>query len=72
MELVIERRGDNWMEISEIGANDRSFDLRFWQAQSPEARFRAGWEMVALAHEMKGGSPDELRLQRSPVAVEPI
>ncbi|MBC8115642.1 MAG: hypothetical protein H7062_14760 [Candidatus Saccharimonas sp.] len=44
---------------------DRSFDLAFWQSQSDAARFAAAWELVVTAHRWKGGSPNELRLQRS-------
>lgn len=44
---------------------DRSFDLKFWQAQPPKARFDAVWEMIL--HYMKGKGQDvrQLRLQRS-------
>lgn len=44
---------------------DRSFDLAFWQAQTPAVRFQAAWEMACLAWELKGKSADELRLQRT-------
>jgi hypothetical protein len=47
------------------GQGDRSFDLAFWQTTSGEERLRAAWELVELAHKIKGGDPDELRLQRS-------
>ena len=46
---------------------DRSFDIEYWQRQSSAARMAAVWEMVELAHRMKGGDPSELRLQRTVV-----
>ena len=45
--------------------NDRSFDIEFWQSQTDKDRFDAAWELVELAHTVKGGDPNELRLQRS-------
>ena len=44
---------------------DRSFDLRFWQAQSPKARFDAIWEMIVHYMKVKGQDVRQLRLQRS-------
>jgi hypothetical protein len=44
---------------------DRSFDLKFWQDQAPQARFAAAWEMVVHACKVKGGDVRQLRLQRS-------
>jgi hypothetical protein len=67
---MIERSGDRWLEVSQIGEGHSEFDAKFWAAQTPEMKFRAAWEMVVLAHEIKGGDPDELRLQRSPVVVQ--
>ena len=46
---------------------DRSFDLAFWQAQPPKARFDATWEMVVHAAKAKGMDVDQLRLQRTVV-----
>lgn len=34
---------------------DRQFDIEFWQAQGDEAIFRAAWEMVDLAEEIRHG-----------------
>jgi hypothetical protein len=50
-------------KLSESG--DRSFDIEFWQSLSDEQRMAAMWELVETAHIMKGGDPNELRLQRS-------
>ena len=69
---MIQRDGDWWMESREIGAEDRSFELAFWKAQSPDAVFRAGWELVELAAEIKHQDKNELRLQRSLGVVGPI
>jgi hypothetical protein len=44
---------------------DRSFDIRFWQAQSPAARFQATWELVLHVAKVKGLDVRQLRLQRS-------
>ena len=37
------------------GFPDRRFDIDFWQEQGDEAIFRAAWEMVELAEEVKHG-----------------
>jgi hypothetical protein len=44
---------------------DRSFDLKFWQAQPPKARFDAVWEMIVHYMKVKGQDVRQLRLQRS-------
>ena len=54
----VERRG----KIQEL---DRSFDLAFWQNQSPQARFSAAWELIIHASKVKGQDVRQLRLQRS-------
>ena len=41
-EGFVERRG----KIEDL---DRSFDLAFWQSQSPQARIQAAWELVVHA-----------------------
>jgi hypothetical protein len=38
------------------GFPDRDFDIAFWQEQGDEAIFRAAWEMIELAEEVKHGS----------------
>jgi hypothetical protein len=48
-----------------LEALDRSFDLKFWQAQDDTARFAAAWELVVHAWIIKGRDVRELRLQRS-------
>jgi hypothetical protein len=54
----VERRG-------KLQDMDRSFDLRFWQAQPPKARSDAVWEMIVHAMKVKGYDVRQLRLQRS-------
>lgn len=44
---------------------DRSFDLEFLQAQTPEARFEATWELIVHAAKVQGLDVRQLRLQRS-------
>ena len=44
---------------------DRSFDLAFWQKQSPNARFVAAWELILHASKVKGIDVRQLRLHRS-------
>jgi len=46
-------------------SDDRSFDIEFWQRLTDSQRMTAMWELVETAHELKGGDPNELRLQRS-------
>jgi hypothetical protein len=54
----VERKG----RLEEL---DRSFDLQFWQAQTPEARFAATWELIVHASRVKGIDVRQLRLQRA-------
>ncbi len=44
---------------------DRSFDVKFWQAQPPAVRFQATWELIVHAEKLRGRDIRELRLQRS-------
>jgi hypothetical protein len=55
--LVMERKG----KIEDL---DRSFDIEFWQAQDSRERFSAAWELVLLAHKIKGNDVSKLGLQR--------
>jgi hypothetical protein len=56
--FFMERRG----RIADL---DRTFDLTFWQKQSPQARFDAAWEMIVHAWRAKGNDVRQLRLHRS-------
>jgi len=49
---------------------DRVFDIEFWQEQGDEAIFRAAWEMVELAEEVKYGR--EPTLQRTTTSLKRI
>ena len=51
-------------QYGKIEDMDRTFDVTFWQAQSPTARLNAAWELVEFYARLKGHT-DELRLQRS-------
>jgi hypothetical protein len=53
----VERRG-------KIEQMDRSFDLKFWQAQPAKARFDASWELVVHYMKVKERDVRQLRLQR--------
>ncbi len=44
---------------------DRSFDLKFWQSQSSQARMDATWELIIHAWRLEGKDVRQLRLQRS-------
>jgi hypothetical protein len=55
---IIERKG----KITDL---DRTFDIRFWQAQSAQARFDASWELIVHAWRVKGNDVRRPRLQRS-------
>jgi hypothetical protein len=54
----VERRG----RIEEL---DRSFNLSFWQAQTPSVRFQAAWDLIVHVSKVKGIDVRQLRLQRS-------
>lgn len=54
----VERTG----KIEEL---DRSFDLKFWQAQNDVDRFAAAWELVVHSYIIKGKDVSKLRLQRT-------
>jgi hypothetical protein len=56
--IISERKG----KLAEL---DRSFDLKFWQSQTPSTRFQAAWELIQHAWKVKGNDVRQLRLQRS-------
>jgi hypothetical protein len=59
------------MRKGKIEDLDRSFDLAYWQAQDDTARFVAAWELVILAHRIKGNDEGQLRLQRAVESFQP-
>ena len=69
---MIERRGNAWIQIRDVDGDDERFDVLFWQAQGPEAIFRAVLELVETAWEIKGLPKDGLRLDRSSFEILPI
>lgn len=50
------------------GFPDREFDIQFWQQEGDEAIFRAAWEMIEVAEELKHGRRP--RLQRTVTRVQ--
>ncbi len=52
-------------DIGKLEELDRSFDLDFWQAQTPKARFDATWDLIVHYAKVKGIDVRQLRLQRS-------
>jgi hypothetical protein len=56
--IIMERRG----RLEDL---DRSFDIQYWQAQPPQARFQAAWELVLHVAKVQGLDVHQLRLQRS-------
>ena len=56
-----------WERIIPLSKADRSWDIKFWQAQSPSLRFNVTWKMLEDYYKIRGKKLDEssLRLQRS-------
>lgn len=56
-----------WERLVPISKAGRSFDIEFWQAQPPAARFRAAWQMLADLYRIRGKrlNAHTFRLQRS-------
>jgi hypothetical protein len=52
-----------------LGEDETSSNLEAWAALGDEEKFTQAWEMVKLAHLIKGGHLDELRFQRSVAVV---
>ena len=69
---MIERRGDTWIQIRDIDGDDERFDVLFWQAQGPDAIFRAAWELVETAWEIKGFPKEALQFDRSAFEIRSI
>ena len=44
---------------------DRSFGVEFWQAQPPQARFDATWNLIVHYAKVRGIDVRQLRLDRS-------
>jgi hypothetical protein len=52
-------------KFGKLNELDRSFDIEFWQAQTPKQRMDAVWELVLHYAKVKGIDVRQLRLQRS-------
>lgn len=65
----MEGKQGKFIEVRPIDQGTHDLDIAFWQAQGAEAIFRAAWDLVVTAHEIKGGKADELRLQRSAFSI---
>ncbi len=53
-----------WVRRTTLAEADRSFDVAFWQAQSPEVRLAAAADMIRTVDAIKGRA-EERRLERS-------
>lgn len=62
---VVNSADNQVMRFGKISEMDKSFDIEFWQKQTSSERLSAVLEMVETYHLRKGGSKDELRLQRT-------
>ena len=51
---------------------EQSQDIEFWQREGFAAVFAAAWELVVLHHTDRGGTLDELRLQRTIENFQPL
>lgn len=69
-----ERDSRKWtVNIGLIDQMDRTFDINFWQNQTPKERFDAAWELAVNYHlNIKKDDPDKLRLQRSYIVLKPF
>mgnify|MGYP003394628362 CR=1 FL=1 len=56
-----------WERIVPLAKADRSFDIRFWQAQKASIRFRATFDMLRDFYRLKGKKINDrtFRLQRT-------
>lgn len=56
-----------WIRKISLSKLDRSFDIEFWQAQSPGTRFKAAFDMLRDFYRIKGRKINAytFRLQRS-------
>ena len=53
---------ENYGRLSD---HDRSFDIQFWQSQTPSERMAAMWELIVHAYAVKGIDVRQHRLQRT-------
>lgn len=55
-----------WERIVPLSKADRSFDIKFWQAQGARIRFRVSFDMLKYLYLMRGKkiNANTFRLQR--------
>jgi len=56
-----------WERLVPLSKADRSWDVRFWQAQGAGMRFRAAFDMLKESYLLRGGKINArtFRLQRT-------
>jgi hypothetical protein len=56
-----------WERLIPLDQSNHQWDIDFWQAQKPEARFNANWSLVVDSHRLKGKKihANTFRLQRT-------
>ncbi|MBI1335324.1 MAG: hypothetical protein GC165_20875 [Armatimonadetes bacterium] len=69
---MIHKTEKGWYQICSADEGTVEFDLEYQASRSPEERMTAAWELVVLAHSAKGGTEDELRLDRSQYRTQSI
>ncbi|MBS1701628.1 MAG: hypothetical protein JST12_08200 [Armatimonadetes bacterium] len=62
---MIHKTEKGWYQICSADEGTVEFDLEYWASRPLEEKSAAAWELVVLAHLAKGGTEDELRLDRS-------
>jgi hypothetical protein len=60
---------DIFFKKRRLGEDETESNHQAWAALGDEEKFTQAWEMVKQAHLIKGGNLDELRFQKSVVAV---
>jgi hypothetical protein len=56
-----------WERMTQISKADRSFDIKFWQAQGAKVRFRVAFDMLKDFYRIRGKkiNAHTFRLQKS-------
>lgn len=64
---IYRKRKKIWERVVPISKADRSWDIKFWQTQSPSSRFRAAFSMLEDFYRIKGKkiNANTFRLPRS-------
>ena len=69
---MIEKSEKGWYQVVPIDEGTTKFDLEFWASRSLEEIWTAAWEMAVLAHKTRGGTENELQLNRPHFVIQPI